>query len=173
MTAGLSFGHWLLWVAVEPAPLLAGDEAESCQDGEGTVTFCVKIVALILQAQGPQALRVLIPVVSGHEDPVVVALAADIQRSVASGWHRRDRARGVSHKSSESHPDRVPSGKAREGTAGSQDPLRCLTPDGHERGARAHGAGEEDLQVPAAAVGERKLDLHVLERADEAAARAI
>ena len=87
---------------------------------------CVKIVALILQAQGPQALRVLIPVVSGHEDPVVVALAADIQRS-----------------------------------------------DGHERGARAHGAGEEDLQVPAAAVGERKLDLHVLERADEAAARAI
>lgn len=134
---------------------------------------CVKIVALILQAQGPQALRVLIPVVSGHEDPVVVALAADIQRSVASGWHRRDRARGVSHKSSESHPDRVPSGKAREGTAGSQDPLRCLTPDGHERGARAHGAGEEDLQVPAAAVGERKLDLHVLERADEAAARAI
>lgn len=60
--------------------------------------------------------------------------------------------------------------EAREATAGSQGPLGFLTPDGHERGARAHGAGEEDLQVPAAAVGERQLDLHVLERADEAVA---
>lgn len=41
VTAGLSLGHWLLWVAVEPPPLLVGDEAESCQDGEGTVTFCM------------------------------------------------------------------------------------------------------------------------------------
>lgn len=64
-------------------------------------------------------------------------------------------------------------GGAREGTAGSQGPLGFLTPDGHERGARAHGADEEDLQVPAAAVGERQLDLHVLKRANEAAAGAI
>lgn len=45
----------------------------------------VEIVALIFQAQSPQALRVLVPEVGGHEDPVVVALATDIQGSGTEG----------------------------------------------------------------------------------------
>lgn len=45
----------------------------------------VEIVALVFQAQSPQALRVLIPEVGGHEDPVVVALATDIQGSGTDG----------------------------------------------------------------------------------------
>lgn len=118
---------------------------------------CVKIVALVLQAQGPQALRVLIPVVCGHEDPVVVALAADIQGSVAGGWRRQrpeDRSGVVSLPPRYGPPPDLQ--EAREG------PLGDLTPDGHECGARAHGAGEGELQVSTAAVGEGQLDLHVL-----------
>lgn len=45
----------------------------------------VEIVAFVFQAQGPQAPRVLVPEVGGHEDPVVVALAADVQGSGMGG----------------------------------------------------------------------------------------
>lgn len=41
MTAGLSLGHWLLCVAVEP-PLPAGEEAEPGQAGGGNMAFCTE-----------------------------------------------------------------------------------------------------------------------------------
>lgn len=46
----------------------------------------VEIEALVLQAQGPQALRVLIPEVGGHKDPVVIASATDVEGSGADRW---------------------------------------------------------------------------------------
>ena len=45
-------------------------------------------------------------------------------------------------------------------------PASAPAPDGHEGGAGAHGAGEGDLQVPTAAVGQGQLHLHVLQRTD-------
>lgn len=46
----------------------------------------VEIVALVFQAQGPQALWVLIPEVGRHKDPVVVALATDVEGSGTDRW---------------------------------------------------------------------------------------
>ena len=89
---------------VPPAQSLPGDQWEPCKVGEGGQLkrpwapvckvgrggapastrpdlTCVEIVALVLQAQDPQAPRVFVPEVGGHEDPVVVALAADVKGS--------------------------------------------------------------------------------------------
>lgn len=55
-------------------------------------------------------------------------------------------------------------GEGQSGCRGARYPTPA--PDGHERGAGAHGARERDLQVPAATVGQRELHLHVLQRAD-------
>lgn len=110
---GKGHGSWTLFLGAPTTPRIAWIQAASChplvasswalgcpwgcygpeaaeEPLSRSARTCV-VIAPVPEAQGPQALRVLVPEVGGHEGPVTVALTTVVQRSGGRGQQRGEK----------------------------------------------------------------------------------